>query len=133
MAENFDDTSFDGIAASDSSDADELDGISLENPALDLTPQKRDDIKRGSKTLPALILVLLVVGIGGLLFQGLSGASLFIREADSAVADREELADRRFQLLGSPIAITEEEFSLDGTTAVRFSICLLYTSDAADE
>ena len=122
MADNidenpFDNASFDDMAASDSSDADELD-----NPELDLTPLNRDQIKRGSKTLPLAILAILVVAVGALLFQGLSGASLFIREADSAVADREELADRRFQLLGSPIAITEEEFSIDGVTAVRFSI-----------
>ena len=109
---SFDNTSFDSIDASDSSDADEL----------DLTPQNRDAVKRGSKVGPAVILVVLLAGIGALLFQGLSGASLFIREADTAVADRTELADRRFQLLGSPIAITDDEFSLDGATAVRFSI-----------
>lgn len=109
---SFENTSFDSIDASDSSDADEL----------DLTPQNRDAVKRGSKVGPAVILVVLLAGIGALLFQGLSGASLFIREADTAVADRTELADRRFQLLGSPIAITDDEFSLDGATAVRFSI-----------
>lgn len=117
MTNDFDNSSFDDISASDSSDAEELDGA-----ALDLTPLNRDQVKRGSKKMPALILVLLVVGVGALLFQGLSGAALFIREADSAVADRDELADRRFQLLGSPIAVTEEEFSIDGVTAVRFSI-----------
>ena len=109
---SFENTSFDSIDASDSSDADEL----------DLTPQNRDAVKRGSKVGPAVILVVLLAGIGALLFQGLSGASLFIREADTAVADRTEVADRRFELLGSPIAITDDEFSLDGATAVRFSI-----------
>ncbi len=108
---------FDDISASDSVDAEELD-----TDALDLTPRNRDEIKRGSKKLPGLILVVLVVGVGALLFQGLSGAALFIREADSAVADREELADRRFQLLGSPIAITDDDYNFDGVTAVRFSI-----------
>ena len=100
--------------ASDSIDAEELD--------LDLTPKNRDEIKRGSKVLPSIILVALFGGIGVLLFQGLSGASLFIREADTAVAERAELEDRRFQLLGSPIAITEDEFDLNGNTVVRFSI-----------
>ena len=100
--------------ASDSIDAEELD--------LDLTPKNRDEIKRGSKVLPSIILVALFGGIGVLLFQGLSGASLFIREADTAVAERAELEDRRFQLLGSPIAITDDEFDLNGNTVVRFSI-----------
>ena len=117
---SFENTSFDSIDASDSSDADEL----------DLTPQNRDAVKRGSKVGPAVILVVLLAGIGALLFQGLSGASLFIREADTAVADRTELADRRFQLLGSPIAITDDEFSLDGATAVRFSIACDGTAGA---
>lgn len=103
---------FDDIAESDSPDADEL----------DLTPKKRDDIKRGSKVLPTVVLIALLAGVGVLLFQGLSGASLFIREADDAVADRAELEDRRFQLLGSPISITDDEFDLDGATVVRFSI-----------
>ena len=103
---------FEASSASDSSDADEL----------DLTPKNRDAVKRGSKRVPVAVIVVLLLATGALLFQGLSGASLFIREADAAVADREELADRRFQLLGSPIAISEEEFILDGATAVRFSI-----------
>lgn len=107
MANEFDD-------ASDSVDAQELD--------LDLTPLNRDEIKRGSKVLPSILLVVLFGGIGILLFQGLSGASLFIREADTAVAERAELQDRRFQLLGSPIAITDDEFDLNGNTVVRFSI-----------
>lgn len=107
MANDFDD-------ASDSIDAEELD--------LDLTPKNRDQVKRGSKVLPSIILVALFGGIGVLLFQGLSGASLFIREADTAVAERAELEDRRFQLLGSPIAITDDEFDLNGNTVVRFSI-----------
>lgn len=107
MSNQFDD-------ASDSVDAQELD--------LDLTPKNRDEVKRGSKLLPSIVLVALFGGIGILLFQGLSGASLFIREADTAVAERDDLQDRRFQLLGSPIAITDDEFDLNGNTVVRFSI-----------
>ncbi len=103
---------FDATSASDSTDAEEL----------DLTPHKRDDIKRGSKVVPALVLSVVAIGVAVLLFQGLSGASLFIRDADEAVADRDELADRRFQLLGSPIAVSDEEFDLNGSIAVRFSI-----------
>ena len=103
---------FDPMSASDSVGAEEL----------DLTPQKRDDIKRGSKLVPAAVLSVLAIAVAVLLFQGLSGASLFIRDADDAVADREELADRRFQLLGSPIAVSDEEFELNGSIAVRFSI-----------
>lgn len=105
------------IAASDSPDATEgVDG------ALDLTPMPRDAIKRGSKRGPTIMLVLVLVVVGFVLFQGLSGATLFLREADAAVAERGELAERRFRLLGSPIAISDEQFEFDGGTAVRFSI-----------
>ena len=120
---DFDDSDFDDMDASDSADAEELD-LTPRTRAddLDLTPQNRDAIKRGSKTGPIIILVALVAGVAALLFQGLSGASLFIREADTAVADRDELQDRRFQLVGSPIAVSDEEFNLEGGAAVRFSI-----------
>ncbi|MFT7476057.1 MAG: cytochrome c-type biogenesis protein CcmE [Verrucomicrobiales bacterium] len=100
------------LPASDSADANEL----------DLTPQPRDSVKRGSRRGPTLILFAVLLVIGFVLFQGLSGATLFLRQADAAVAERDELAERRFRLLGTPIAITEEEFEFEGQTAVAFSI-----------
>ncbi len=89
---------------------------------LDLTPRIRDSRRGGSRTLPVLVLVVVVAVVGFVLFQGLSGATLFLREADTAVAEREDLGDRRFRLLGSPIALTDDQFELGGDTAVRFSI-----------
>jgi cytochrome c-type biogenesis protein CcmE len=89
---------------------------------LDLTPRNRDAERRGSRKLPLLVLGLVVVVGGFVLFQGLSGATLFLKEADTAVAEREDLGDRRFRLLGSPVAISDEQFELGGDTAVRFSI-----------
>jgi len=100
------------LPASDSADANEL----------DLTPQPRDSIKRGSRRGPTLILFAVLLVIGFVLFQGLSGATLFLRQADAAVAERDELAERRFRLLGSPIAISEDQFEFGGETTVRFSI-----------
>lgn len=105
----------DDIEASDSPDA-------TEGDALDLTPKKRDAVKRGSKKGPTIVLFLVLVVVGFVLFQGLSGATLFLREADAAVQERDELAERRFRLLGSPIAVTDEQFDFGGGTAVRFSI-----------
>lgn len=98
--------------ASDSPDANEL----------DLTPQPRDAVKRGSKRGPTIILALVLIVVGFVLFQGLSGATLFLREADAAVTERDELEQRRFRLLGSPIAISDEQYDFNGGTAVRFSI-----------
>jgi cytochrome c-type biogenesis protein CcmE len=102
----------DATDASDSSDAEEL----------DLSPRVRDKEKRGSRALPTAILALVFVVVGFVLFQGLSGATLFLRDANVAVVEREELGERRFRLLGSPIAITDEQFEFNGETAVRFSI-----------
>lgn len=107
--------SIDDTAASDSPDAGSED-------ALDLTPRVRDAEKRGSRTLPVFVLVVVLIVIGFVLFQGLSGATLFVRTADDAVTDRQETGDRRFRLTGSPIAVTDETFELDGDTSVRFSI-----------
>lgn len=89
---------------------------------LELSPKPRDAIRRGSKRGPTIILVIVLVVIGFVLFQGLSGATLFLREADVAVEERDELGDRRFRLLGSPISITDDQFEFDGETTVRFSI-----------
>ena len=103
-----------GISASDSPDAGD--------DSLDLTPRVRDEQKRGSKVLPSLIIAAVLIVIGFVLFQGLSGATLFLRDANDAVEQRSDLDDRRFRLLGSPIAITDDDFELSGETTVRFSI-----------
>ncbi len=100
-----------------------LEASSGDADQLDLTPRRRDDVRRGSKTMPMVVIGVVVAVIGFVLFQGLSGATLFLREADAAVADRDDLGDRRFRLLGSPVALTEDEqFDVDGNVAVRFSI-----------
>ncbi len=101
----------------ESPDAAELDG-----QELDLTPRVRDNEKRGSRTLPTVIIVGVLVVVGFVLFQGLSGATLSIQTADTAVAERSETGERRFRITGSPIAVTDEDFEVNGQTAVRFSI-----------
>jgi len=112
-----DDMSDRNIEASDSPDATQgVDGL------LDLSPKPRDSIKRGSKRGPTIVLAIVLAVVGFVLFQGLSGATLFLRQADTAVEERDELAERRFRLLGSPIAVSDEQFDFEGGTAVRFSI-----------
>lgn len=89
---------------------------------LDLTPRPRPDERRGGRVGPALVLVAVAAVIGFVLFQGLSGATLFLREANTAVAERDDLGERRFRLLGTPVAVTDERFEVAGDTAVRFSV-----------
>lgn len=107
---------------SSDSDMNASDSPDAGDDALDLTPRPRDAEKRGSKMVPSLVLALVLVVIGFVLFQGLSGATLFLRDANDAVSERDELAERRFRLLGTPIAITDDQFEFNGETAVRFSI-----------
>ena len=103
-------------------DPESPDAAELDEAELDLTPRFRDGEKRGSRTLPTVILVGVLLVVGFVLFQGLSGATLSIQTADTAVADRDDTGDRRFRITGSPIAVTEEDFEIGGQSAVRFSI-----------
>ena len=89
---------------------------------LDLTPRNIDAIPTGRRLGPSLVLAVVVGVIGFALFQGLSGATLSLNEANDAVADRDELGERRFRLLGSPIAITEGEAEIDGTRVILFTV-----------
>lgn len=89
---------------------------------LDLTPRKLDDVRRGRKVGPSLVLVVVLAVVGFALFQGLRGATLSLNQANEAVADRSDLGERRFRLLGSPIAVTEGDFVVDGSTAALFTV-----------
>lgn len=44
-----------------------------------------------------------VVALGYLVFQGLGNATLYFRTADEAVAQREQLGDRRFRIEGDVV------------------------------
>jgi cytochrome c-type biogenesis protein CcmE len=46
------------------------------------------------------VLVLIVVAIGFVLFQGLNNAALYYRNADEAVRDKSSLGTRRFRVQG---------------------------------
>jgi cytochrome c-type biogenesis protein CcmE len=74
---------------------------------LDLTPRThptdRHPDARGRKRANPLVWVVLagvVAALGFVVFNGLSGATLYFRNADEAVAEREELGTRRFRLQG---------------------------------
>ena len=91
---------------------------------LDLTPESLDAIpvRRGRRKGPMLVIGFVVVVIGFALFQGLSGASLSLNDANDAVAERSELGDKRFRLLGTPISVTDDEYLLAGNTVVLFTV-----------
>jgi cytochrome c-type biogenesis protein CcmE len=60
-----------------------------------------------------LIVVGLVVlaALGFLVFRGLGNATLYFRTADEAVAQKQQLGDRRFRIEGNVVAGTVKEMS----------------------
>jgi cytochrome c-type biogenesis protein CcmE len=91
-------------------------------PALDdLTPRPVPTTRR-RRWMPIALVVLVIVAIGALLFKTLGDATLFFRNVDQAVAERDSLGDRRFQLQGTVVPGTIERAQLDGQPAVAFSV-----------
>ena len=76
---------------------------------LDLTPREVTP-RRGRRRRPWIYLVSLVVvaGIGFVLFNGLENATTYFYNVDKAMAEKKELGDKRFRMQGNV---------LDGTIA----------------
>ena len=99
-------------------DTDDVDG-------LDLTPRTAPPVGGGTgpgatrkRTAVLAFLGVLALVLVYAAYQGLSGATLFFRNADEAVAQRDDLGDRRFRLQGSVVDGTVES---EGTS-VRFTV-----------
>jgi hypothetical protein len=91
---------------------------------LDLTPRQAPPVGGGSADRGKRIAVLgalsvLVVALVFMAYQGLNNATVFFRNVDEAVAQRDTLGDKRFRLQGS---VVDGTVDADGTT-VRFSPC----------
>src|SRR5437764_13597712 len=65
-----------------------------ERPAVGRTPGRRRMVIAGLVVLAAL---------GFVVFRGLGNATLYFRTADEAVAQRQQLGDRRFRIEGSVV------------------------------
>ena len=75
---------------------------------LDLSPREAPPVgggaaDRGRRVAVIAVLGLLAVALVFMAYQGLSDASVFFRNADEAVAERETLGDRRFRLQGTVV------------------------------
>ena len=90
-------------------------GVGIDDAAdtgLDLTPRTSDaDRPRSRRRRPLawLVLAVVVIALGYVVLNGLSGATLYFRNADEAVAEHDELGTRRFRLQGLVVdeAVTE--------------------------
>ena len=68
------------------------------------------------------VILAVLAGSGYLLFRTLDDASLFFLSVDRAVAQRDDLGDRRFQLHGTPVPATIDQVRSEGQTVVRFAL-----------
>jgi cytochrome c-type biogenesis protein CcmE len=87
----------------------------------DLTPRPPRPT-RARRVTPIVLVVVIVVAIGALLFKTLGDASLFFKNADQAVAERDKLGTERFRLQGTVMPDTVQEGEVDGQGAVMFSV-----------
>lgn len=86
---------------------------------LDLTPRPPRAARRWWATA---VVVAVLAAVAVLLVVLVRDASLFVYEADEALAKRDELADDRFRLIGSPIEDSIVETEVAGRNAVAFSV-----------
>lgn len=103
------------------SDADRgVDDLTGDDTRIDLSPRQSAPASRRSRRLRwAWLAVFAVAGvIGFVLLQGISNASLFFRNADEAVAEREELGERRFRLQGTVVS----DSTVEGDGFVGFDV-----------
>ena len=77
-------------------------------------PRRRRSRRRW---LPLAVFAVVVLGVGALAYKGLSDASLYFRNADEAVAQRDSLGTKRFRLQGT---VTGEPVEADGV--LRFTV-----------
>jgi cytochrome c-type biogenesis protein CcmE len=89
----------------------------LDDGGLDLTPRTDATTsaprRRNRRWAPLLVLGVLAVVVGAILVQA-RGATLYFKNADEAVAERDELGTDRFRLQGTVVGKVSE----DGTATV---------------
>ncbi len=118
------------VSDSDSDSASDLAGASeVASGAGDevspLTPRAgtpTPPARRKRRLVSWMIVLAAFAGIGYLLYRTLDDASLFFLSVDRAVAQREDLGSRRFQLHGTPVPGTIQPITSNQQTFVRFSL-----------
>jgi cytochrome c-type biogenesis protein CcmE len=70
--------------------------------------------RRRRRWLPLAVLGVVLVALGVLVYKGLSDATLYFRNADEAVAQRESLGTKRFRLQGT---VTGQPAEADGVVS----------------
>jgi len=100
---------------------DDATGADEASDATDLTPQAPRSAKKRRRWIPMVVAVV-VFGTVGVLAWSLVSGSLFFYNVDEAVERRDDLADERFRVQGTPLAGTVVETFRDETPVVAFSL-----------
>jgi cytochrome c-type biogenesis protein CcmE len=88
---------------------------------VDLTPATSAPARRRRSPAAYAVLAIVVVALGVVVAKGLSSASLYFYNADEAVAQRQDLGDKRFRLQGSVLGDTIDERDGKVDFAVAFN------------
>jgi cytochrome c-type biogenesis protein CcmE len=76
------------------------DDVTVEGADIPFSPRPR---RRRRRWLPLAVLGVVVLGLGLLVYKGLSDATLYFRNADEAVDQHDELGSKRFRLQGTVV------------------------------
>jgi len=87
----------------------------------DLTPRSRPARKKRAAG-PLVLILVVVVAIGALLFKTLGDASLFFKNVDEAIAQRDDLGTKRFRMQGTVVPGTIAQGEIDLRSAVLFTV-----------
>jgi cytochrome c-type biogenesis protein CcmE len=96
---------------------------------LDLTPREVKPRKK-RKWLPVSLIAVVIVAIVLLFANALGNSSLFFKNADEAVHERDHLGSKRFQVLGTVVDGSITSIEVDGRGATQFAI--VYNGVRAD-
>ena len=88
----------------------------------DLTPSPTRPEKSKRRRGPIAVVVLLVAAVTAVLLVTLGDATLVFYEVDEVVEQREELVEKRFRVVGTPLPGIVET-SVEGESAVIFTFC----------
>lgn len=80
---------------------DDVDHDGTPGPGLAPRRARRSGRRHRRRWLPLLVLGVALLALGGLVYKGLSDATLYFRNADEAVAQRDSLGTKRFRLQGT--------------------------------
>ena len=86
-----------------------------------LTPREVAPARR-RRWLPIVLVAVIAVAVIALFANALGNASLFFKNVDEAVRDRELLGTKRFQVQGTVVEGSVAKTELERVSAVRFTI-----------